>query len=93
MRLNGNGPMHVSLTPQLEGFISELVERGAYRSASEVVREAVRLLKDQHDRREAKIEAIRKALGSGIWVSGDPQDALQTEELVREFMNRFPTDA
>ena len=85
--------MNVSLTPQLERFITEQVERGTYRSASEVVREAVRLLKDQHDRREAKIEAIRKALGSGIWVSGDPQDAMQTEELVRQFMNRFPTDA
>ena len=85
--------MNVSLTPLLERFINEQVERGHYRSASEVVREAVRLLKEQHDRREAKIEAIRKALGSGIWVSGEPQDAMQTEELVRQFMNRFPSDA
>lgn len=85
--------MNVSLTPQLERFINEQVESGRYRSASEVVREAVRLLKDQHDRREAKIEAIRKALGSGIWVSGDNDAALEADQIVREFLNRFPSDA
>jgi antitoxin ParD1/3/4 len=85
--------MNVSLTSQMERFINEQVESGRYRSASEVVRDAVRLLKDQHDRREAKIEAIRKALASGIWVSGERDELLQPEEIVREFLNRFPSEA
>jgi antitoxin ParD1/3/4 len=85
--------MNVSLTTQLERFINEQVESGRYRSASEVVREAVRLLKDQHDRREAKIEAIRKALPSGIRVSGENDAALEADQIVREFLNRFPSDA
>jgi len=36
--------MNVSLTGKLEKFVSELVEEGRYRSASEVVREGLRLL-------------------------------------------------
>lgn len=36
--------MNVSLTPDLERFIREKVESGLYNSASEVVREALRLL-------------------------------------------------
>ncbi len=36
--------MNVSLTDKLEEFVSELVENGRYRSASEVVREGLRLL-------------------------------------------------
>lgn len=43
--------MNVSLTPDLERFVREKVESGLYNSASEVVREALRLLVD-HDRDE-----------------------------------------
>ena len=40
--------MNVSLTPELEEFVSAKVSSGRYNSASEVVREALRLLED-HD--------------------------------------------
>lgn len=36
--------MNVSLTNKLEEFVNQLVEQGRYRSASEVVREGLRLL-------------------------------------------------
>jgi putative addiction module CopG family antidote len=36
--------MNVSLTPELEKFVSAMVDSGRYNSASEVVREALRLL-------------------------------------------------
>ena len=38
------GRMNVSLTDKLEEFVNELVAQGRYRSASEVVREGLRLL-------------------------------------------------
>jgi antitoxin ParD1/3/4 len=38
--------MNVSLTPELEEFVSAKVGSGRYNSASEVVREALRLLGD-----------------------------------------------
>jgi antitoxin ParD1/3/4 len=40
--------MNVSLTPELENFVSAKVGTGRYTSASEVVREALRLL-EEHD--------------------------------------------
>lgn len=42
--------MNVSLTPELERLVSEKVETGMYQTASEVVREGLRLLKDRDDR-------------------------------------------
>ena len=41
--------MNVSLTPQLEKLVQDRVKSGRYTSASEVIREALRLL-ETHDR-------------------------------------------
>ena len=41
------GYMDISLTPELERFIAEKVASGRYQTASEVVREALRLLIEQ----------------------------------------------
>jgi antitoxin ParD1/3/4 len=55
--------MNVSLTPELEKFVAVKVDSGRYTSASEVVREALRLL-EEHDRsRRAQIAAFNKELG------------------------------
>ena len=43
------GPMNVSLTPELEDLVNEKVRSGFYQTASEVVREALRLLKQRDD--------------------------------------------
>ena len=44
--------MNVSLTPELERLVNEKVESGLYQTASEVVREALRLLKERDQARE-----------------------------------------
>lgn len=41
--------MNVSLTPELEELVNEKVRSGLYQTASEVVREALRLLKLRDD--------------------------------------------
>ncbi len=41
--------MNVSLTKELENFVSELVASGKYYSVSEVVRDGLRLLKEQEE--------------------------------------------
>jgi antitoxin ParD1/3/4 len=58
--------MNVSLTRQLERFIGKLVKSGRYRSASEVVRDAVRLLQQRDEEREGKLAALRQAIGMGV---------------------------
>ncbi len=46
--------MNVSLTPELEKFVSAKVGSGRYNSASEVVREALRLLEEHDSARAAQ---------------------------------------
>lgn len=55
--------MNVSLTPQLEEFVSAKVESGRYNSASEVVREALRLLQDHDSTRAAQLAEFNGELG------------------------------
>ena len=52
--------MNVSLTPELEQYVSAKVESGRYNSASEVVREALRLL-EEHEQVEARARLKRKS--------------------------------
>jgi len=58
--------MNVSLTPELENFIDERVKTGMYQTASEVVREALRVLKEREMSRAEKIEELRRELDIGI---------------------------
>ena len=44
---------NVSLTPEIEAFINDRITSGRFRSASEVVRAALRLLEEDERRREA----------------------------------------
>jgi len=46
--------MNVSLTSELERFVRESVASGHYKSASEVVRDALRLLQEIHREREMR---------------------------------------
>ena len=55
--------MNVSLTPELEKFVSAKVESGRYTSASEVVREALRLLDDHESARAAQLAEFNGELG------------------------------
>jgi antitoxin ParD1/3/4 len=58
--------MNVSLTPELDKFVSAKVESGRYNSASEVVREALRLL-EEHDRaRAVQLAAFNQELGARL---------------------------
>ena len=52
--------MNVNLTPQLEALVRQKVESGLYGSASEVVREALRLLDEQDRLRAARLEQLRE---------------------------------
>jgi antitoxin ParD1/3/4 len=55
--------MNVSLTPELEKFVSAKVESGRYNSASEVVREALRRLGEHDSARAAQLLEFNEELG------------------------------
>lgn len=54
--------MNVSLTPELEKFVAGKVASGRYNSASEVMREALRLLEEHDQARNAQIAAFNQEL-------------------------------
>jgi antitoxin ParD1/3/4 len=58
--------MNVSLTPELETLINNKVKSGLYNSASEVVREALRLLEEQDRIREIRLEDLRREVMKGV---------------------------
>jgi antitoxin ParD1/3/4 len=57
--------MNVSLTPELEELVNQKVESGLYNSASEVIREGLRLLKEQDDLRRIRQEELRREVLKG----------------------------
>ena len=58
--------MNISLTPELEKFVKDKVESGRYHSASEVIREGLRLLEEQELVREVKLTALREEIQKGL---------------------------
>lgn len=58
--------MNVSLTPELEKFVQELVKSGSYQTSSEVVRDALRLLEQRREENAAKVEWLRKEIQMGL---------------------------
>jgi len=58
--------MNVNLTPQLEALVRSKVNSGMYTSASEVVREALRLMDEQDRLRQVKLDGLRSEVRKGI---------------------------
>jgi len=50
---------NISLTDVLDQFVEEQVQSGQYQNASEVVRDALRLLAAQKEAQAARLEALR----------------------------------
>jgi len=59
-------PLNVNLTPQLEDLVRQKVSSGRYNSASEVVREALRLMESQDQIQAAKLEQLRHDIREGM---------------------------
>lgn len=78
--------MNVSLTPELEQLVNEKVSSGLYQTASEVVREALRLLKlrdDEHARLKADIQAGFDQLARGEGREYDEASGRRLAERVK----------
>ena len=58
--------MNVSLTPELELLINKKVATGMYHSASEVIREALRLLNEHDALRKIHHEELRREIAIGM---------------------------
>ena len=66
--------MNVSIGGRLEDFVETAVKSGRYASASEVVREGLRLVEE----REAKLMALRGVLDASI---ADPRASVDDDDV------------
>ncbi|MCB4859009.1 MULTISPECIES: type II toxin-antitoxin system ParD family antitoxin [Sphingobium] len=78
--------MNVSVGERWEGFVETVVKSGRYGSASEVVREGLRLVEE----REVKLISLRDTLNASIAARGehDADDVRSHLTRVSEELNR-----
>jgi antitoxin ParD1/3/4 len=58
--------MNISLTPELEKFVEARVQSGYFQTTSEVIRAGLRLLVEQEQLRELRMEELRKTIRVGL---------------------------
>ena len=58
--------MNISLTPELENLVAEKVASGRYLSASEVIREALRLLEQFEQQRVVDLQQLQRQVAVGL---------------------------
>ena len=58
--------LKVKLTDELAGFVDDEVKAGTYVSASEVVRDGLRLLKRERDAEREKLAILRREIDAGL---------------------------
>jgi antitoxin ParD1/3/4 len=76
--------MNIALTMDLEQWVHERIERGVYQSASEIVQEALLLLRE-HDRlQQVRVEELRRCLAVGIEQLDRGEGRSFTEHVVEE---------
>lgn len=75
-------PSSYTLGKHYEGMVRDLVSSGRYSSASEVLRDGLRLIEEREQQRQIKLEALRVAIREGL-ESGEPEP-FDLEEFITE---------
>ncbi|HLY57386.1 MAG TPA: type II toxin-antitoxin system ParD family antitoxin [Stellaceae bacterium] len=57
---------NISLTPEQDAFIDEMLETGEYRNASEAMRDAIRALRQRREEESLKLDRLRLSIERGI---------------------------
>jgi antitoxin ParD1/3/4 len=80
--------MNVSLTPELEQFVSQKVESGMYQTASEVIRDGLRLLREKDELRQRKLDDLRKDLAVGLEQADQGKVSAFNEHTIQRIKSR-----
>ncbi|MBN3142703.1 MULTISPECIES: type II toxin-antitoxin system ParD family antitoxin [Pectobacterium] len=79
--------MTIDLGDELRHYVESLVESGDYRTQSEVIREALRVLREKQA--ESDLQTLRQLIAEGI-NSGEPQE-WNKDEFLQKIRNRTRT--
>lgn len=82
--------LNVSLTSELHRFVDKRVASGRYQTASEVVREGLRLLEDREKTAERDLAFLKRQIASGLKQAraGRLVDGNQALDGLRQRMSR-----
>jgi antitoxin ParD1/3/4 len=75
-----------SIGKHFEELIDNLVESGRYATASEVMREGLRLVEEREERRKAKLEALRAEIQKGF--DSGPMEEVDLHEWMNDIKAR-----
>lgn len=78
----------ITLSPELAAAVDGAVEAGEYASASEVIRDALRLWKERRDLYGYSLEELRALIRQGI-DSGVSEKFVSMDELKAEARRRY----
>jgi antitoxin ParD1/3/4 len=80
--------VNISLTPELDAFLHSRVSSGRYQTASEVVREALRMLERQEKEREGAFQQLKAKLerGAGQAERGELLDGDEVFDELRQLI-------
>jgi antitoxin ParD1/3/4 len=82
--------MNVNLTPELEELVLAKVKSGRYNSASEVVREALRLMEQKDELRKIEIRELRRRIDHGL-SEADRGELTDGESFMRGLIDDLDT--
>jgi antitoxin ParD1/3/4 len=80
--------MNIHLTGKLEKFVRARVQSGDYNNASEVMRDAVRLLMSAEEERALKLKRLRKGIAEGLEDLAKARvTVLNSQSDIKEFLS------
>jgi antitoxin ParD1/3/4 len=74
-----------SIGKHFEEFIASLIESGRYSTASEIIRDGLRMIEEREQRREAKLEWLRAEIQEGL---DSPSEEVDIKELIEDVKTR-----
>ena len=78
-------PSSYALGAHFESLMDDLIRSGRYNSKSEILRDGLRVIEERESRREAELDALKKALAEGM-TSGP---SIPAEQVFDELKARY----
>lgn len=87
--------MNISLTPELEKYVQDKIASGLYTSASEVIRESLRLMHTYDDLQRQRINQLNQAIEVGLaqLKAGDKVPASEAYQRIQKKVKKIAKDA
>lgn len=85
--------MTISLTPELEKFVTEQIESGAYRSPDDIIAQSLGMLRAQEEFIRSNLSELKEAIEVGLKQirSGDVVDGKTAIENIRNKLRQRRT--